>query len=155
RRVVVALLAGAAVGSLAGCADSRAGGLSSPTSAQTTPGSPPGSAAPAGTVLRLGLDDDGKTVTMAVGDRMIVLLSGGRLAGSWAVASYPRGVLATDLRSVPLGAVGFVARAAGSGPVELVRPLCGPATDGPCSIGGGVGPQSTAAVRWSVTVVVR
>jgi len=104
--------------------------------------------------VRLGPDDDGETVRIAIGTRLVVLLSGGRLAGSWALASYPRDILAADLRSVPPGGFGFVARAPGSGAVELVRPLCAPASAQPCAAGGGIGPPSTAPVRWSVAVVV-
>ena len=92
---------------------------------------------------------------MAVGDRLLVTLSGGRLAGSWALASYPGDALRADLRSVPLGGIAFVAQAAGSGQVVLVRLLCGPVVDPPCPGGSGVGPAPTASTRWAVTVVVR
>jgi hypothetical protein len=153
RGVVAALLAGAAVG-LAGCGNS--GGGDGASSASPAPPAPTASSTPAATgrVLRLGPGDNAETVRMAVGDRLVVLLSGGRLTGSWALASYPRDILASQLGSVPPGGFGFVARAPGSGSVELVRPLCGPASAQPCAAGGGIGPSSTAPVRWSVVVVV-
>src|ERR687890_588346 len=40
-------------------------------------------------VVHLGPDDNGRTVTLAVGDRLQVILSGGRLSGDWAAASDP------------------------------------------------------------------
>jgi hypothetical protein len=112
--------------------------------------------APTGAILRLGPDDSGRTVTLAVGDRLRVTLTGGRLAGTWALASYPRPALALDTRAVPVGGAAFIARQAGSGQVVLVRPLCGPIVDPPsCSGGAGVGPAETAPTRWAVTVTVR
>ena len=122
-------------------------------------GPPPGggtSATAAATIVRLGPDDSGRTVTLAVGDRLLVALSGGRLNGSWAVTSYPRPVLTVDEPSASFGGVALVAREAGSGQVVLVRVLCGPVVDPPpCAGGSGVGPASTAPTRWTVTVVVR
>jgi hypothetical protein len=107
-------------------------------------------------VVRLGPDDNGRAVTLAVGDRLQVILSGGRLTGDWALASYPRPALALDAGDVPFGGVALVARQAGSGQVVLVRVLCGPAVDPPtCSGGSGVGPGQTAPTRWVVTVTVR
>jgi len=79
-------------------------------------------------VVRLGLDDNGKTVTLAVGDRLQVILSGGRLTGDWALASYPRPVLAPDPAAMPVGGVALLAREAGSGQVVLVRVLSDHAT---------------------------
>ena len=112
------------------------------------------SAHPAG-VVRLGPEDNGRTVTLAVGDRLQVILSGGRLTGDWALASYPRPALATDA-AAPFGGVALVAREAGSGQVVLVRVLCGPAVDPPgCSGGSGVGPGQISPTRWAVTVTVR
>jgi hypothetical protein len=110
----------------------------------------------AGAVVRLGPADNGTTVTLAVGDRLQVILSGGRLTGDWALASYPRPALAADAGAVPIGGVTLVARQAGSGQVVLVRVLCGPAVDPPsCPGGSGVGPGPTAPTRWTVTVTVR
>jgi hypothetical protein len=107
-------------------------------------------------VRTLGPADDGRTVTLAVGDRIQVILSGGRLTGDWALVSYPRPTLAPAPGSVPFGGVALVARAAGSGPVVLVRVLCGPAVDPPsCPGGSGVGPGRASPTRWSVTVTVR
>ena len=107
-------------------------------------------------VVRLGLDDNGKTVTLAVGDRLQVILSGGRLTGDWALASYPRPVLAPDPAAMPVGGVALLAREAGSGPVVLVRVLCAPPVDPPsCPGGSGVGPGPTAPTRWTITVAVR
>jgi hypothetical protein len=112
--------------------------------------------ADAGAVVRLGPDDNGMTVTLAVGDRLQVILSGGRLTGNWALASYPRPALAADVGAVPIGGVTLVARQAGSGQVVLVRVLCGPAVDPPsCPGGSGVGPGQTSPTRWAVTVTVR
>ena len=37
-------------------------------------------------VVRLGPADNGTAVTLAVGDRLEVILSGGRLSGDWAMA---------------------------------------------------------------------
>lgn len=106
-------------------------------------------------VVRLGPDDNGSTVTLAVGDRLQVILSGGRLTGDWTLASYPRPALATAA-AAPFGGVALVAREAGSGQVVLVRVLCGPAVDPPaCSGGSGVGPGRTSPTRWAVTVTVR
>ena len=107
-------------------------------------------------VVRLGPDDNGSTVTLAVGDRLQVILSGGRLTGDWALTSYPRPALAADPGADPFGGVALVAREAGSGQVVLVRVLCGPAVDPPaCSGGSGVGPGRTSPTRWAVTVTVR
>ena len=107
-------------------------------------------------VVRLGPPDNGTTVTLAVGDRLQVILSGGRLTGDWALASFPRPALAPETGTVPTGGVALVARAAGSGQVVLVRVLCGPAIDPPsCPGGSGVGPGPTAPTRWAVTVTVR
>lgn len=107
-------------------------------------------------VVRLGPGDNGRTVTLAVGDRLQVILSGGRLTGDWALVSYPRPALAPDAGAVPFGGVALVAREAGSGQVVLVRVLCGPAVDPPgCSGGSGVGPGQTSPTRWAVTVTVR
>jgi hypothetical protein len=106
-------------------------------------------------VVRLGPDDNGKAVTLAVGDRLQVILSGGRLTGDWALASFPRPALAADPGAAPFGGVALVARQAGSGQVVLVRVLCGPAVDPPgCSGGSGVGPGQTSPTRWTVTVTV-
>ena len=164
RTVVLALLTAATGICLGACGDGSGtapGDGASPTTAASTtaaPTKPAPTATPplTGTIVRLGPGDSGRTVTLAVGDRLVVTLSGGRLAGSWALASYPRDVLRVDLRSVPPGGVGFLAQAAGSGEVVLVRPLCGPVVDPPCPGGGsGVGPAPTAPTRWAVTVVVR
>jgi hypothetical protein len=108
-----------------------------------------------GAVVRLGPADNGTTVTLAVGDRLQVILSGGRLNGNWALASFPRPALAPDTGAMPVGGVALVARRAGSGQVVLVRVLCGPAVDPPsCPGGSGVGPGPTSATRWAVTVTV-
>ena len=113
-------------------------------------------AADTAAVVRLGLADNGKTVTLAVGDRLQVILSGGRLTGDWALASYPRPALAADAGAAPFGGVALVAREAGSGQVVLVRVLCGPPVDPPgCSGGSGVGPGQTSPTRWAVTVTFR
>jgi hypothetical protein len=107
-------------------------------------------------LVRLGPDDNGTAVTLAVGDRLQVILSGGRLTGNWALASFPRPALAADPGAAPVGGVALVARAAGSGQVVLVRVLCGPAVDLPsCPGGSGVGPGPTTPTRWAVTVTVR
>ncbi len=107
-------------------------------------------------IKRLGPDDNGTTVTLAVGDRLQVVLSGGRLNGGWALASYPRPALVPDPAAMPVGGVSLVAREAGSGQVVLVRALCGPPVDPPgCSGGSGVGSGRTAPTRWTVTVSVR
>ena len=107
-------------------------------------------------VVRLGLDDNGKSVTLAAGDRLQVILSGGRLNGGWALVSYPRPALALDNGGMPVGGVALVAREAGSGQVVLVRVICGPPVDPPsCPGGSGVGPGQTAPTRWAVTVTVR
>jgi hypothetical protein len=109
-----------------------------------------------GAVVRLGPDDSGKSVTLAVGDRLQVVLSGGRLTGDWALASYPRPLLAPAPGAIPVGGVALVAREAGSGQVVLVRVLCGPPVDPPsCAGGSGVGPGQTSLTRWTVTVTVR
>ena len=114
------------------------------------------SGADAAAVVRLGPDDSGKTVTLAVGDRLQVILSGGRLNGEWALASYPRPALAADSGAMPVGGVALVAREAGSGQVVLVRALCGPPVDPPsCPGGSGIGPGQTSPTRWTVTVTVR
>lgn len=163
RTAMLALLTAATGICLGGCGDSSGtapGDGASPTTVASTTAAPtrPAPTAPpplTGTVLRLGPSDSGRTVTVAVGDRLLVTLSGGRLAGSWALASYPGDALRTDLRSVPLGGIAFVAQAAGSGQVVLVRLLCGPVVDPPCPGGSGVGPAPTAPTRWAVTVVVR
>ena len=106
--------------------------------------------------LTLGPDDNGRSVTLAVGDRMQVILSGGRLNGGWALVSYPRPTLAPAAGAVPVGGVALVAREAGSGQVVLVRVLCGPAVDPPtCPGGDGVGPAPTGPTRWAITVTVR
>jgi hypothetical protein len=111
--------------------------------------------ADAGGVVRLGPADNGTTVTLAVGDRLQVILSGGRLTGTWALASFPRPALAPDAGDVPVGGVALVARQAGSGHVVLVRVLCGPAVDPPsCPGGSGIGPGETSPTRWAVTVTV-
>jgi hypothetical protein len=148
----VALAVAAAVG-LAACSGSgtTAGPGTSPTAAST------GSAAPrpTGTVVRLGPGDDGRTVPLAVGDRLQVILSGGRLNSSWALVSYPRPTLATDPQAPPYGGISLVVQAAGAGRVVLVRVLCGPVVDPPCAGGSGVGPAPTGPTRWAVTVVVR
>jgi hypothetical protein len=113
------------------------------------------SGADAAAVVRLGPDDSGKTVVLAVGDRLQVILSGGRLTGGWALASYPRPTLAPGPGAVPVGGVGLVAREAGSGQVVLVRVLCGPPVDPPtCPGGSGVGPGQTSPTRWTVMVTV-
>jgi hypothetical protein len=107
-------------------------------------------------VVRLGPADNGKAVTLVVGDRLQVILSGGRLTGDWALVSFPRPALASDAGGAPFGGVALVAREAGSGQVVLVRVLCGPAVDPPgCSGGSGVGPGQTSPTRWTVTVTVR
>jgi hypothetical protein len=107
-------------------------------------------------VVRLGPDDNGTTVTLAVGDRLEVILSGGRLNGGWALASFPRPALAPAAGAAPVGGVALVARAAGSGQVVLVQVLCGPAVDPPsCPGGSGVGPGPTSPTRWAATVTVR
>jgi hypothetical protein len=107
-------------------------------------------------VVRLGPADSGRTVTVAVGDRMQVILSGGRLTGDWALASFPRPALAQDAGGAPFGGVALVARQPGSGQVVLVRVLCGPAVDPPsCPGSSGVGPGQTSPTRWAVTVTVR
>jgi hypothetical protein len=107
-------------------------------------------------VVRLGPADNGKAVTLAVGDRLQVILSGGRLTGDWALASFPRPALASEAGAVPFGGVELVAREAGAGQVVLVRVLCGPAVDPPgCSGGSGVGPGQTSSTRWVATVTVR
>jgi hypothetical protein len=107
-------------------------------------------------VVRLGPADNGTAVTLAVGDRLEVILSGGRLSGDWALASFPRPALAPDAGAVPVGGVALVAHAAGSGQVVLVRVLCGPAADPPsCPGGSGVGPAPTGPTRWAVMVTVR
>jgi hypothetical protein len=107
-------------------------------------------------VVRLGPGDTGRTVTLAVGDRLQVILSGGRLAGGWALVSYPRPALAPAPGPMPIGGVALVGREAGSGQVVLVRVLCGPPVDPPsCTGGSGVGPGQTAPTRWTVTVTVR
>jgi hypothetical protein len=114
------------------------------------------SGADAAAVVRLGPDDNGKTVALAVGDRLQVVLSGGRLNGDWSLASYPHPALAPDAGAMPVGGVALVAREAGSGQVVLVRVLCGPAIDPPsCPGGSGVGPGPTSPTRWTVTVTVR
>jgi hypothetical protein len=92
---------------------------------------------------------------MAVGDRLVISLSTDRLAGRWETSSYPRAALRPDPKSLPAGAVGFVAYAAGSGRVLLTRHGCGTAGDQPCR-GGPVNdasPLPPAAVWW-VSVVV-
>lgn len=114
------------------------------------------SSADTAAVVRLGPDDNGKIVTLAVGDRLQVILSGGRLTGDWALTSYPRLVLVPDPAAMPVGGVALVAREAGSGHVVLVRVLCAPAVDPPsCSGGSGVGPAPTSPTRWTVTITVR
>jgi hypothetical protein len=114
------------------------------------------SGADAAAVVRLGPDDSGKTVTLAVGDRLQVILSGGRLNGGWSLVSYPRPALVPDPDAMPVGGVALVAREAGSGQVVLVRVLCGPAVDPPsCPGGSGVGPGPTSPTRWTATVTVR
>jgi hypothetical protein len=107
-------------------------------------------------VVRLGPDDNGKTVTLAVGGRLQVVLSGGRLTGDWSLVSYPRPALAPDPGTTPVGGVGLLAREAGSGQVVLVRVLCAPPIDPPsCPGGSGIGPGPTAPIRWTVTITVR
>jgi hypothetical protein len=161
RTAVLISLAAATALYVAACGDGSDTPAGEGPSATVTTSTGPASAgrtapAPTGVVLRLGPDDNGKTVTLAVGDRLQVILSGGRLTGSWALASEPRSVLAPDSRAVPLGGVAFVAREAGSGQVVLVRVLCGPVVDPPgCPGGSGVGPGETAPTRWAITVVVR
>jgi len=113
------------------------------------------SGADSGAVVRLGPGDNGRTVALAVGDRLQVILSGGRLTGDWALASYPRPALAPDPGAMPVGGVALLARAVGSGQVVLVRVLCGPAVDPPsCPGGSGVGPGQISPTRWTVTVIV-
>ena len=107
-------------------------------------------------VVRLGPADNGSTVTLAVGDRLQVILSGGRLTGDWELVSFPRPALAPEDGAAPVGGVALIARQAGSGQVVLVRVLCGPAVDPPgCSGGSGVGPGQTSPTRWAVTVTIR
>jgi hypothetical protein len=140
----------------AGGSTPGAGG-STPGVGGSTPGaggSAPGRPAAAPVVHRLGPLDAGKTVTMAVGDRLVVTLPTNRLAGRWTLTGYPAGVLAPELASVPVGGFGLVARSAGSGSVVLTRSGCGPAADQICPSGAG-SPAPAKPVTWSVTVVVR
>lgn len=114
------------------------------------------SGADTGAVVRLGPDDNGKTVILAVGDGLQVILSGGRLTGDWSLASYPRPALVPAPGGMPVGGVAFVAREVGSGQVVLVKVLCAPPVDPPsCSGGSGVGPGQTSPTRWTVTVTIR
>jgi hypothetical protein len=107
-------------------------------------------------VVRLGPADNGSSATLAVGDRLQVILSGGRLNGNWALTSYPRPALAADPGANPVGGVALVARQAGSGQVVLVKVLCGPPVDPPsCPGNSGIGSGQTAPTRWVVTITVR
>jgi hypothetical protein len=168
-RSAVLTVALAAAASLAGCGEGVSPGTAPAASAPGAGGSTPpagGSMPDAGgstpvspsaaapVVHRLGPRDTGKTVTMAVGDRLVVTLSTNRLAARWALTGYPDGVLAPELASVPAGGFGLVARSAGSGSVVLTRSGCGPAADRICPSGAG-SPAPAKPVTWSVTVIVR
>lgn len=157
RSAVLTVVLGAAAAALVACgegvspgAGSAPGGTASssaPAAGSSTPARPsPGTPA----VHRLGPRDTGKTVTLAVGDRLVVELSDNRLAARWTVADYPRGVLATDLAAGAVGGFAFLARGPGSGPLVFARASCGVAGTEPCPSNARV-----AATTCTVTVRVR
>jgi hypothetical protein len=119
-----------------------------------TPTVSPGSAG----VYRLGAADAGKQVVLAVGDRLEITLPSNRLNGRWIITGYPRAALRLELQGATFGKFVFVATAAGSGNVTLVRGTCGRVPDRPCvdrpvPVEGA--PPATDPAKRTFTVAVR
>jgi hypothetical protein len=124
-----------------------------PTGPLPTGPLPTGSAPPGGSTLHeLGPRDSGRTIPLAVGDRLRVTLSANRLTARWTLTAYPRGALSADLAGTPVGAFGFVARAPGSGRILLTRSGCEETGTDPCPSGGGL---PGTPLTWTAVVVVR
>lgn len=129
-----------------------AGGAAGPSGSSGTPGAP-------GRTVTIARSDAGHTVSLRVGDRLVVDLGTGPQA-SWTLASYPAAQLSVSSQSPSEGRFEFTARSPGTGTILLVmKGDCGPEQTVPCAqpgqdepvdaVGGMLAPKP-----FEVTVVV-
>ncbi|HZP90643.1 MAG TPA: hypothetical protein VFC04_06565 [Actinomycetota bacterium] len=101
-----------------------------------------GSSAGGPETVRIGASDAGSTVSVGVGDRVVVALGQPPPTGRWALAAYPRGVLSLDSSDPGGGRFDFTAEAAGSGQVLVImKTVCG-SVAAPCTGAGAEDPEN-------------
>jgi hypothetical protein len=116
---------------------------------------PAGPAVPAASdpeVTTIGLEDAGGTISLQVGDRVVLSLD--PIEGQpWLVTQYPEDILAPETTDGPAVGRAFTARAAGEGEiVAFNRAGCDPTQlRYPCPAGG---PGKPPGTTFTVTVVV-
>jgi|SRR5581483_1593956 hypothetical protein len=86
--------------------------------------------------------DAGSTVSVRVGDRVVVALGAPPRTARWTLAAYPRGVLALGSSNLEQGRFAFTAEAAGTGQVLVVmKTVCG-SVAAPCTRASGADPEN-------------
>jgi hypothetical protein len=112
--------------------------------------------------IQLGIHDTGTTVSVHVGDRLVITLppSQGpvpKVPQGWSLATYPRDALELVTNDPKNGHFEFIARAVGGGKI-LVLGRCspGPAVAGgaPCPLDVGPGAMPPRPLAFNVTVQV-
>ena len=121
-----------------------------------------GRAAPSHSTVQLSLDDRGKTVSLHVGDRLVITLPPASspspaFASAWRLGRYPTAIMELQT-SDATGRFELVARAKGSGNIVAVRG-CSPgpvaAEIPPCPVTGpGSAPAPPEPLIFSLTVQV-
>jgi hypothetical protein len=83
--------------------------------------------------VRIGASDAGSTVSVRVGDRVLVALGAPPRTGRWTLAAYPRGVLSLVSSDLGRGRFEFAAEAPGAGQVLVImKTVCG-SVAAPCT----------------------
>jgi hypothetical protein len=112
--------------------------------------------------IQLGVDDSGTTVSLHVGDRLVISLPPSpspvpKVPPGWSLATYPKEALELTTNDPKNGHFEFVARAAGEGKI-LVLGRCspGPAVAGgaPCPLDVAPGGMPPRPMAFNVTVQV-
>jgi hypothetical protein len=102
-----------------------------PVPSAPTSGGPPG---PGAGVRQLGPADNGKTVTLEVGQLLSIQLPSDRLAaGRWRLVGWPKDAVTPKLTNSGLGRFAFQAQATGGGRITFARFVCNTALSNPCA----------------------
>jgi hypothetical protein len=125
------------------------------------PVTPPVTSVPGGSPHQLGPADNGKTVTLKVGELLQIQLPSDKLAaGRWTLIGWPKDAVKPKLNNSGLGRFAFQAQATGSGRITFARFVCNTAVSSPCDGVPLPGPKFAPEppggkpAGWSVTVQV-
>jgi hypothetical protein len=136
-------------------------GIPAPTGIPVTPPGSTGTSGPGAGTHQLGPADNGRTVTLKVGEMLQIQLPSDKLAaGRWTLIGWPKDAVAPKLNSSGLGRFAFRAQAAGSGRITFARFVCNTALTSPCDGVPLPGPKFAPEppggkpAGWSVTVQV-